>query len=252
LPQRVEGRILDAAMIGRLLACLATVAAACLAGEPAGAQASLIAPQEIALYVHPDLENTDFVEGLVCELSRVLAAPVRAATVDLPLRAEYKASPSQLAPAKLAMPFARATARDGSGRRFRFLLLPYDLKSGNFNYVFAETYGAPYLIGIVSTARLAPADAGLSRKMESDVTLQRVYKLVLKSVARMAGYIKPEGCVLAFPRDLAGLDKKSSEFCDEDRAVLIDAGILKAKPFGACTSVAGVVPALPAGAIALR
>lgn len=251
MPQKAEGRILGREMIRRLLACLAT-AAACLAGGPADAQATLIAPQEIVLYVHSDLENTDFVEGLVCELSRVLAAPVRAATVDLPLRAEYKASPSQLAPAKLAMPFARATARDSSGRRFRFLLLPYDLKSGNFNYVFAETYGAPYLIGIVSTARLAPADAGLSRKMESDIILQRVYKLVLKSVVRMAGYTKPEGCVLAFPRDLAALDNKSSEFCDDDRAVLIDAGILKARPFGACTSVAEIAPSSRADAIAQR
>jgi len=238
-------------MIRRLLACLATTAA-CLAGGTVDAQAPLLVPQEIVLYVHSDLKNTDFVEGLVCELSRVLAAPVRAATVDLPLRADYKASPSQLAPAKLAAPLARATAGDGGGRLFKYLLLPYDLKSEPFRYVFAETYGAPYLIGVVSTARLAPAGAGLSRKAEADVTLQRVYKLVLKSVARMAGYTKPEGCVLAFPRDLAELDKKSAEFCDEDRAALIDAGILKAKPFGACTSVAGIAPALRADAIALR
>lgn len=238
-------------MIWRLLAYLAT-AAACLAEGTADAQAPLITPQGIVLYVHSDLKNTDFVEGLVCELSRVLAAPVRAATVDLPLRADCKASPSQLTPAKLAAPLARATAGDGAGRIFKFLLLPYDLKSGALSYVFAETYGVPYLISVVSTARLAPASAGLSRKAESDITLQRVYKLVLKSIARMAGYTKPEGCVLAFPRNLAELDEKSPEFCDDDRAALIDAGILKARPFGACTSVAGIAPAPRAGAIALR
>jgi predicted Zn-dependent protease len=239
------------AMIRRLLACLATTVA-CLTGGIADAQAPLIAPQEVVLYVHSDLKNTDFVEGLVCELSRVVAAPVRSAAVELPLRADYKASPSQLAPAKLAVPLARATAEDGRGRIFKFLLLPYDLKSGTFNYVFAETYGVPYLISVVSTARVAPADDGRSRKAVSDITLQRVYKLVLKSVARMAGYTKPEGCILAFPRNLAELDSKSSEFCDDDRATLIDAGILKAKPFGACTSVAGIAPVPHADAIALR
>jgi len=238
-------------MIRHLLACLATTAV-CLVGGTADAQAPLLVPQEIVFYVHSDLKNTDFVEGLVCELSRVLAAPVRAATVDLPLRADYKASTSQLALAKLAAPLARATAGDGGGRIFKFLLLPYDLKSGTFNYVFAETYGAPYLISVVSTARLAPADDGRSRKVASDITLQRVYKLVLKSVARMAGYTKPEGCILAFPRSLPELDSKSSEFCDDDRAALINAGILKAKPFGACTSVAGIAPMPRVGAIALR
>jgi hypothetical protein len=33
----------------------------------------LVAPDEVVIYVHKDFTDADFVDGLVCELSRVLA-----------------------------------------------------------------------------------------------------------------------------------------------------------------------------------
>jgi predicted Zn-dependent protease len=71
----------------------------------------------------------------------------------------------------------------------------------------------------------------------SDVTGDRLYKLMLKSVALLAG-LRTNGCVMAFPRNLPELDQKAAEFCPDDRAALVAAGILKDKPFGACSTVA--------------
>jgi hypothetical protein len=61
------------------------------------------------------------------------------------------------------------------------------------------------------------------------ITAARAYKLILKSIARLAGLRSPDACVLSFPRSLEELDQKSSEFCANDRAALVGAGILKDK-----------------------
>jgi predicted Zn-dependent protease len=43
---------------------------------------------------------------------------------------------------------------------------------------------------------------------------------------------------MMFPRSLDELDQKPPEFCPNDKAALIAAGVLKEKPFGACSTVA--------------
>ena len=201
----------------------------------APAQTRLVPPDEVVIYVHEDMKNTDFVEGLVCELGRVLAAPVRATTSDLPLFKSYLATATQFDTGKVRAPFARATASDG--RIFRYLLLSYDLKAEGLNYVFADTDIDGGTVSIMSTIRLTPTEPGLSRKRVSDVTGDRVYKLMLKSVALLAG-LRTNGCVMAFPRSLPELDQKAAEFCPADRAALVAADVLKDKPFGACSTVA--------------
>jgi predicted Zn-dependent protease len=207
-----------------------------LVAMPALAQ-SLVTPDEIVIYVHKDIQNTDFVDGLVCELGRVVVAPVRATAIDLPLSRDQLVTRNQFDPRRVAAPFAQATTPAADERIFRFLLLPYDLKSGTFNYVFAETYMAPYFISVQSIIRLLPEDKTMSRKKIADITSIRLYKLMLKAVARMAG-LQGDGCILAFPRSLDELDAKSDEFCPDDKAALIAAGVVKAKPFGACNTVA--------------
>jgi len=201
----------------------------------AGAQ-TLSAPDEVVIYVHKDLKDTDFVEGLVCELSRVLAIPVRSDTSELPLFRGYLATQTQLDVDKVKGPFDQATVEPGS-RVFRYLILPYDLKSTGLNYVFSSTSldGPP--VAIMSTIRLIPRESGLSRKRVSDITGDRVYKLMLKSVALLAG-LRGEGCIMKFPRNLPELDEKPAEFCPADRAALVAAHVLKDKPFGACNTVA--------------
>jgi predicted Zn-dependent protease len=220
----------------RFLSSLMVLSAFSLAAMPVHAQ-RLVAPDEIVIYVHKGIQNTDFVEGLVCELGRVVAAPVRATAIDLPLSSDQLVTRNQFDPRRVAAPFAQATTPTSDERVFRFLLLPYDLKSGTFNYVFAETYMAPYFISVQSTIRLIPQDNALSRKQISDLTSMRLYKLMLKAVGRMAG-LTGDGCILAFPRSLDELDAKSDEFCPDDKDAMVAAGVLKAKPFGACNIVA--------------
>ena len=218
------------------LTSLATIFAVALLAsiDRAGAQ-TLTAPDDVVIYVHKDMKDTDFVDGLVCELSRVLVAPVRAETTDMPLYQSYLATQTQLDVEKLSAPFAQATA---TGERvFRYLLLPYDLKSEGLNYVFANTSLDGPTVAIMSTIRLVPREAGLSRKRVSDVTGDRVYKLMLKSIALLAG-LRGNGCIMKFPRNLPELDEKPAEFCRPDRAALVTAHVLKDKPFGACNTVA--------------
>ncbi|MBN9089646.1 MAG: hypothetical protein J0J01_22270 [Reyranella sp.] len=200
----------------------------------------LVPPDEVVIHVHKDMpqQDADFVEGLVCELGRVLVAPVRATGSDLPLYRSYLATPTQLDPDKVSRSFAQATM--GEGRVFRYLILPYDLKVEGLNYVFSSTKLNGDLNVVMSTVRLVPREPGLTRKRISDVTGDRLYKLMLKSVALLAG-LRTNGCVMLFPRSLDELDHKPAEFCPDDKAALIVAGVLKERPFGACNTVAMLV-----------
>ncbi len=197
---------------------------ALLAG-PVSAQ-NLVPPDEIVIYVHKDLprQDADFVEGLVCELSRVVVAPVRATRSELPLTRSDLATPTQLDANKVRLSFARTTT--GEGRAFRYLILP-----------FSNTVLDGETATVMSTIRLVPREPGLSRKRVADVTADRIYKLMLKSVALLSG-LRTNSCIMAFPRSLPELDAKSDEFCPDDKAALIAAGVLKARPVGACNIVA--------------
>jgi predicted Zn-dependent protease len=140
------------------------------------------------------------------------------------------AAPGQFDTAKVAKSFLRATENDGSRSSFKYLLLPFDLKAETFPYVFASSYNdttGRYHVGIVSTFRLDPADPSQLHHEGFDTTARRVYKVMLPSIARLAGFQGSDACVLAKRRDLEGLDQMSSEFCPETRDALIAAGILK-------------------------
>lgn len=222
------------------LAMLLLSATAAFAQAPGASKNQLIAPSEVVLYVHSDLKSTAFVDILLCALERVLVAPVHVRKLDLPLTPALQASASQFDVEKVADKFIRETAADGAASSFKYLLLPYDLKAAPFNYVFSSSFGnetTPFHVGVVSTARLDVADPTQAHAEGASITARRVYKLVLKSVARVAGYAQPEGCILAFPRSLGELDTKSVEFCPEDRAILVAAGILKSQESGGCALI---------------
>jgi predicted Zn-dependent protease len=161
--------------------------------------------------------------------------------LDLLLGPELLATPTQFDVGKIADLFFQATSSYGGPRTFRYFLMDEDLKDPQLRYVFAESFGAPWHVGIVSTARLVGND-GRPGDGRADVTALRVYKLVLKSVARLAGYTESQDCILSFPRSLPELDRKSSEFCDHDRLALVDAGILKPTPSGGCAQIATILP----------
>jgi predicted Zn-dependent protease len=235
-----------AALIFLMALCLPVGAERGWAQAPVGRSGKpLVAPKEIVLYLHPDLKSTAFVEILICALERVLTAPVRATPLELPLTTDLFATSTQLDAQRLGARFFAATARDRGPDTFSYLLLPYDLKAPPWRFVFSQYFGdeqSPVHGGVLSTARLDVRDPRAPHKEGADITAVRVYKLILKSVARVAGYWGPEGCILAFPRSLDELDQKSSEFCPEDRAVLVAAGILKAKEDGGCIPVANATP----------
>jgi predicted Zn-dependent protease len=222
------------AFVSAVVLSLLTIASTAAAQSAPG---RLVVPDEVALYVHSDLKHSDFVDPLVCALKRVLVAPVSTQDLRLPLGSDLAATPTQLDAAKLGNAFIRAAALNDSSRTFKYLLLGRDLKAAPWRYVFALSFGdqtTPYHAGIVSTARLDIGDVALARHDAALLTARRVYKLVLKSIARVAGYQKPEGCILAFPRDLSELDDKLAEFCPADRAAPVDAGILKAQESDEC------------------
>ena len=66
--------------------------------------------------------------------------------------------------------------------------------------------------------------------------------MILKSIARLAGLTSSNGCILAFPRSLEELDAKSSEFCSDDHALLVDSGLLKAEESGGCALISQTMP----------
>jgi predicted Zn-dependent protease len=193
------------------------------------ASGGLVAPSEVVLYIQSDLKSTDFVQPLVCALQRALIAPVSTQTLNLRLGPELLATPTQFDVGKVADRFIQTTAANG-GSQFNYLLVPFDLKAEPWRYVFSTSFGnekTPYHVGVVSTARLDVGNPRQQHHQGSEITAMRAYKLILKSIARLAGLKSPDACILVFPRNLEELDRKSFEFCPEDRATLVAAGILK-------------------------
>ena len=212
-------------------AWLLVSAVASLAQQPVqNAGSGIVAPAEVVLYIQSDLKSTDFIQLLVCQLQHVLVAPVSTRAIDLPLGGELLATPTQFDVGKVANRFIRATATDGISPSFKYLLIPFDMRAEPWRYVFSTSFGngkTSYHVGVVSTFRLDPDDPRRSHHHGGEITAMRAYKLILKSIARVAGLASPDACVLAFPRSIEELDQKSPEFCPNDRATLVAAGILK-------------------------
>jgi predicted Zn-dependent protease len=194
----------------------------------------LIAPAEVVLYVQSDLTRTDFVHPLVCALQRVLTAPVSVQALDLPLGSELLGTSTQFEVTKMADRFIQRTAGEGNAPSFKYLLVPFDLKVEAFRwrYAFSTSFGdktTSYHVGVVSTARIVAGSLGPQFSWDHEITATRAYKLILKSIATIAGHRGTDACILAFSNSLEELDRKSSEFCPDDRAALVAAGILKEK-----------------------
>jgi hypothetical protein len=164
------------------------------ASGAAGQPAQLAGPAEVVIFVPNTLKSTDFIEPLVCALKRVLVAPVSTLKIGLPLSRDMLATATQYDVRKVAESFEQATAHKGGNSTFKYLLLPYDLKDRPYNYVFATSYGnrtTTSRLGIISTARLDVSDPTVEHHTGADLTALRVYKLMLKSIARLAGLQAP-------------------------------------------------------------
>ena len=207
-----------------------------LSSAGAASAQSLVPPGEVVIHVNSDVRSTEFVEPLVCELAKVVHAPVRARKIDIALTNDLIEAGRQFSPRKIAPRLWAATAGESELQNpFRYLILDHDLTVPQLNYVFAETYMPP--LSVISVARLAPnVEPQAAKKAAIEITLPRVYKLMLKSVAVMAG-LRSSGCVMSFPRSLAELDAKPSEYCPDDRAALVAARVIKETPSATCANV---------------
>lgn len=216
--------------MNRCLALLLTMTATGASAQP------LAPPGEIVIYVNGDVRNTEFVEPLVCELSKVMRAPVRARKIDIALTDDLLETARQYSPRKIVPKFVAATMGESQQPdAFTYLLVDRDLTVPGLNYVFAETYRPP--VSVISVVRLAPiVESHVAKRAAIEITMPRVYKLMVKSVAIMSG-LRSSGCVMATPRSLAELDAKSSEYCADDRAALVTARVIKETPSATCGNV---------------
>lgn len=186
----------------------------------------LTLPREIALHVHADLQQRDFMGPLLCALRRAIAVPVTTRDIDVALQGA-QATPAQLDVDKVAALFDWASA-GYPAPTFRYLLIPHDMKKPTNSYAFAWTYHhATRLLGIVSTARIEAKPTSGNFRQPANVTAARAYKLILKSVGRLAGLENNDSCLLNLSSTVADLDQKSREFCPDDRDRLVAAGVLK-------------------------
>ena len=218
-------------LVGTAPGAAAIWLAAHLLGALSAASAqTLTAPSEVVLYVHSEMKRTEFVERLECALRHVLVAPVATRELKLVLGRDLQASPTQLDTQKLAKAFAQATANESGPRTFKYLFLSFDLKEAQlpfaWNSSFVDTEKSIH-VGIMSTARLDPPSLNHPDEQNGSRTTYRLYKLILKSMARLAGLKDPNSCVLGRVRTVEELDRQPAEFCPNDRAALVEAGIVK-------------------------
>lgn len=224
-PKQSARRLLYA---GAFLVAVASSASAQNAAKPDSG--NLVSPAEVALYVHADLKNTDFIQPLVCALRHVLTAKVSTQQLSLPLGPELLAPSGQFQSSKVANRFAKAIPGDGTPPSLNYLLLPFDMTAESFPYVFSSAFQDPsgrFRVGIVSTARLDAGDSKQAHQKSSEITARRVYKVMIGSIAKLAGLRSRGACILARPRTAEGLDQEFLDFCQEDREALVAAGILR-------------------------
>jgi predicted Zn-dependent protease len=155
-------------------------------------------------------------------------------TLDLPLGSELLATPTQFEVTKVADRFIQRTADEGNAPSFKYLLVPFDMKveAWNWRYAFSTSFGdetTSYHVGVVSTARIVAGNRWLQSPWDHEITATRAYKLILKSIAQITGHRGTGACILVTSLSLEELDRKSSEFCPDDRAALVAAGVLKEK-----------------------
>lgn len=218
-----------------LFACTTVTATKVALGQSA---INLVAPTVISLHVHSELKDTDFVEPLVCALRRVLVAAVEARTISLSLSPDMLATPTQFDAIKVGQKFGRATA-PASASTFRYFLMPHLMKSKEFSNPGSMWFGKgsmPYHIGVVTIARLGESiDPNLSRFERAELIARRTYKVLIRGIVEATGMsVDRSSCILTYARTLEDLDRKSMEFCPQDRATLVKARVLKAVESDGC------------------
>ena len=198
-------------------------------------------PSEIIIYIHPEVTDRDFVGPLVCELEKVLVAPVSAKDLPLLLGSDLKATQTQLDATQVAYRFRQATMAEGDISAFKHFIMAQDITVRPYNYLFASTFGidgetSP--LQIISTARIASRYSKPPTAAQIALTTQRLYKIIIRSIVQSTGNASLSGCVMSFANSIVEHDRKSSDFCAPDRAHLVHQGVLREREIDGCQAVA--------------
>jgi predicted Zn-dependent protease len=231
------------AILAHLVAVWAQASVGTAAAQAGATVGPLRVPSAVILYVHPEVTDRSFVEPLLCALERVLVAPVSTRDLQFPLGSDLNATRSQLDVDKVAGRFRQATAADGDDLTFKHLVVARDMTVRPYNYLFASTYGIEgeaTPLQVISTARLAPPTTGPTAGDGVALTVQRLYKVVLRSIVQNTGHFNLTGCVMASPNSLADHDRKPAALCPADRARLVQQGVLRERETDSCQAVAGL------------
>jgi hypothetical protein len=194
-----------------------------------------VVPKEIILYVHKDLEADELVEQLACELSAVLVAPVRTQPNDMPIDLNLVATGNRLDSERVIRRYNAYTERQFGIHTLGLLLIPYYLQY-RLDPTFGTVLGLPFNRGVVSIGALTSPGADLAQPEVRNLVARRAFKISFRYIAHMAGLWGRNGCVLEYPYGLAGVERKPAELCEDDRATLVAAGVLKASPSGPCVT----------------
>lgn len=221
-----------AAALKQLLPALAMLGSVWL---PAGASAEdrpgapLLQPRAVVIHVHADIADQRFVPDLLRRMQRSLVPPVSALNTQLDLAA-LRPKIGIMDAQPLIEALVRSVDWSRSADVIQVLVIADDMRLRPANYNFAASIGnpsTPYHVVVVSLARLQDRAAIGGADRNPARTAERVYKMVAKNTARVAGYAASDKCLFAFPRNVQELDALPEGFCEPDLSVLVQAGIAK-------------------------
>lgn len=213
-----------------LLILVVLAAPPALSADDAGAPPALLRPRAIVIHVHVDVSDRRFLPRLEAQLSALLTAPVLIVddTFDLqPLRPDW----GKLDASEVFETYAR-TRIDWRNQAsvMHFLLIADDMRRPPARYNFAVSAGdatTAVHLGIVSLHRLQETAWRDGQDEDPVLTASRVFKMIAKNTAKMAGYRSGDRCLLAFPNSLGALDAMPESFCEPDSTALARAGIVR-------------------------
>lgn len=211
-------------LLGVLIALVPTAQAA---ETSAGMQ--LMRPRAIVLHVHAAIGDQRFLPALTQRLQQALAPSIHVLATDLDL-APLRPTIGTMDAALVVERVVRGLDWNQHAQTVQVLLIADDMRLQPANFNFAVSNGAPstpHHVIVVSLARLQRGAVVGGEDRDPAITAERVAKMVIKNVARVAGYAHSDRCVFAFPRNLAELDATPAGFCEPDLSILVGAGIAR-------------------------
>lgn len=163
-------------------------------------------------------------ENLEKALAGIFAKPISILVTELNYEVALNKNRSQFWAPRMLEIFSEVAPQETND--FRVFIVGDDIydEPYNFLYMFTE---ADNRLAVLSLARVATFEEGLSDQRKMDIASDRIVKLFMKSVARVAGLYESDGCVMRFPHNMDELDATPPEYCAEDAERLRNAGVVR-------------------------